>query len=431
MTSVVREEWDARPEGVEMRWRWRRSAAAVALSGLVLVCDASRTPAVAGPPRPSLAARAAVAMDRATGAILYAKNPDLRLPPASTTKVMTTVLALESGRLDESFRVSRYAASIAPSKIHVRPGTRVRLRDLAYAMMLNSANDASVVVAEGLGTSVAGFAAQMNRRAAALGARSTRFANPNGLPAEGHYSTARDIALIFRHALDVPHFRDIAGTQERRIIVTGTPRARTIELRNHNRLLHQYRVPVIGKTGYTRAARRCFVGAAAAEDREVVVALLGSTDLWGDARALLEYALARSPVVMADASPAGDVAGVENAVGSGEGDDDPETLSLAARPAGDPRTAARAPEGVAREYSVVLAPSPSRDAAERLRHFVGRRGHRAIVEAIGPPGARRYHVRVIGLPDRAAAERTATRLRTENLRPTVVPPGQAERAATR
>ena len=136
-------------------------------------------------------AKAAILVDRQTGAILWQHNPDLPLPPASTTKVATSTLALKSGRLNEPFYVSSRAASEPPSKVQLRSGWSVRLRDLVYAVMLNSANDASVVIAEGMSGSVESFAADMTRHARAVGATNTNFVNPNGLPAEAHYSTAQ------------------------------------------------------------------------------------------------------------------------------------------------------------------------------------------------------------------------------------------------
>jgi D-alanyl-D-alanine carboxypeptidase len=154
-------------------------------------------------------AKAAIVVDRETGVVLWQHNPDRALPPASTTKVVTAMLALESGRLDETFRVSPRAARQQASKIHLKSGWRMKLRDLVYAILLNSANDASVVIAEGLAGSVAKFAGQMNVYARSLGTTRSHFVNPNGLPARRHYSTVRDLARVFDHALDLPEFRRV------------------------------------------------------------------------------------------------------------------------------------------------------------------------------------------------------------------------------
>src|SRR5438552_1847060 len=144
----------------------------------------------AGPP---LTARAAVVMDAATGEVVWERNASDPLPPASTTKVLTAILALESGRLDDSMRVSVNAAETAPSKINLRPGQRMRLKNLLYAVLLNSANDAAEVVAEGLAGSDDAFATRMNARARDVGATTAHFANPHGLTAPGPVASAPDL----------------------------------------------------------------------------------------------------------------------------------------------------------------------------------------------------------------------------------------------
>ena len=166
----------------------------------------------------------------------------------------------------------------------------MRLRDLVYAILLNSANDASVVIAEGLAGSVPSFAERMNAKARSVGALNTHFVNPNGLPAENHYSTARDLVVMFSHALRDPLFEEMIGTRTIPVMPTAGS-ARTITLRTHNRMLGQEKVPVVGKTGWTIAAKKCFVGAASADGRQLLVAVLGSTDLWGDLKRLIEYGL--------------------------------------------------------------------------------------------------------------------------------------------
>lgn len=269
-----------------MRGGWRASLALVLA---VVVVAPMWTPA-AFAAAPKLKARSALVIDAGTGEVLYERNPDQVLPPASTTKVLTAIVAIESGRLGDSVRVSEFAASTAPSKIGLRPGQRMVIQDLLYAVLLKSANDASVVVAEGVAGSQAAFANRMNARARSLGATRSNFENPHGLTAPGHVSTVRDLARIFRHGLTIPLFRSILATPSAELPVDAT-RPFTIAVRSHNRLLTGWSHQVIGKTGYTRPAKRCFVGAARSGDREVIVALLGSTDLWGDARTLVEIGL--------------------------------------------------------------------------------------------------------------------------------------------
>jgi D-alanyl-D-alanine carboxypeptidase len=215
----------------------------------------------------------------------------------------------------------------------------------------------------------------------------------------------------------VPGFRSIAATRSSRITAWQGKRRRSIPVRNSNRLLQSYRVPVIGKTGYTRAAKRCFVGAAEAGGRRVVIALLGSTDLWGDARRLLDYGLAPSvdyptePLQMAARTPAS-AAGPVAA---------PRLFALRAPPLVD---SASGRDGADHGYSLVVSPlSNSREAAERLRHYVSRRGHEAVVEVLGRAPRERYKVRIVGLRGRAAALRVRAALEREHLRPTIVPPG--------
>src|SRR6058998_2954746 len=230
--------------------REMRTAGAVFALSLTL---AAPVPARAA--GPYITARAAVIMDAGTGEVVWERNSTDPLPPASTTKVMTAILALESGRLDESFRVSEYAAETPPSGIHLRPGQRMRLRNLLYAVLLNSANDAAEVVAEGLSGSDEVFAARMNARAHELGATTAHFANPHGLTAPGHVASARDLAVIFRHGLGIPLFRDILETRSVQVPVESTG-IQWVSLHSHNRLLSGYTYLVIGKTGFTRPAGR-------------------------------------------------------------------------------------------------------------------------------------------------------------------------------
>lgn len=259
---------------------------------------------------PRVTAAAAVVMDAKTGELLWSKNPDQKRAPASTTKILTTVLGLEAGRMNDYFRVSKRAQRQQPSKLYLTSGQKVQLRELLYSLMLKSANDGAVVVAEGVDGSVEKFAKRMNARARKVGARNTHFRNPNGLPNRRHVSTARDMGLILRDALEVDGFRRIASTTKRKIRVKRGSKTKKIAVRNKNRLLNGYFAKVIGKTGYTRAAGKCFAGAAEWNGREVIVVVLGSRDLWGDTRTLVKWAFkgdgrkALPQTRMAKASPA-------------------------------------------------------------------------------------------------------------------------------
>jgi serine-type D-Ala-D-Ala carboxypeptidase (penicillin-binding protein 5/6) len=274
---------------------WSKGRAILALV-VVLLPSVTRA-------QPQVTATGAIIIDANTGAVVWEQDADLPLPPASTTKVLTAIVALQSGRLDQRLLVTGNASAVEPTKIGLRPGQEVDLHDLLYAVLLRSANDAAVVVAEGLGGSIEAFAQRMNEKARSLGATRSNFVNPHGLTEPGHYTTARDLATIFRYGLRVPLFRDILSTPTAEVAIDG-PDGRVALVRSHNRLLNAPEFQVIGKTGFTRAARRCFVGAAGDGYREVVIALLGSTDLWGDARRMLYYGLGegqRQAVQMASA----------------------------------------------------------------------------------------------------------------------------------
>src|SRR5919197_1141962 len=196
-------------------------------------------------PDEDLTARAAVLMDAATGKIIYKKDAELRLPPASTTKIVTAILALESGRkLSESFTVSKTATRVPASKLYLRPGQSLSIEDLLYAILLASANDASMVLAEGIGGSVDHFAELMTKKAHEVGANNSHFTNPHGLTAPDHYSTARDLANLFRYAMKNSTFREIVQTKISSVsshaMIRKKDVARRISVRNHNRLLWNF-----------------------------------------------------------------------------------------------------------------------------------------------------------------------------------------------
>jgi D-alanyl-D-alanine carboxypeptidase (penicillin-binding protein 5/6) len=245
-------------------------------------------------PEEELTARAAILMDAASGKILYQREPDLRLPPASTTKVTTAIVTLESGhKLSELLTVSKAATRVPASKLYLRPGQKLTIEDLLYGVMLSSANDASNVLAEGIGGSVDAFAELMTKKAHVLGATNTHFANPHGLTAPDHYSTVRDLVTIFQYAMKNPTFRTIVQTKISAVNSSTVVRKkivpRRISVRNHNRLLWNFEGALGGKTGYTHAAQKCFVGAVQRNGATLLIAILGSRNLWGDTRQLLEY----------------------------------------------------------------------------------------------------------------------------------------------
>jgi len=264
---------------------------------------------------PAIAARAAVLMNPTTGEILFAKEPRLRLPPASTTKVLTALVALERLDVNARISVSLQAASAPPSRIGLRAGEAALTQDLLYGLMLKSGNDAAETLAEAAGGSVPGFAELMNARAWQIGARDSHFMNPHGLPNEDHYSTAYDLALIFRQAMAHPLFAEIVRTRSAALRIESGQGLygdwRMVPVVSHNRLLASYEGARGGKTGFTIKARRCFVGEVDRGGVRLIVAILNSPNsgtLWQDARTLLDYGFSRyglvpPPYIMPEPEP--------------------------------------------------------------------------------------------------------------------------------
>lgn len=235
---------------------------------------------------PAIAETAAVVLRSDTGQWLYTKSADKPMYPASTTKILTTLAAIESGNLDRVVTVAASDTRAEPSKVSLRAGQRVPLRALLYALMLRSANDAALTVARAVGGSVSDFAALMNARARKAGATQTRFMNPHGLHDPRHVTTARDLALIMRAAMANPAFRQITGT---RSYSWRYAPAQTLE--NHNRMLKTYAGCVGGKTGYVNASGKTLVVVARRGGVELIAVLLNGhgDQIWKDAAALLDH----------------------------------------------------------------------------------------------------------------------------------------------
>lgn len=243
------------------------------------------------PPPPAITARAAVVVDGDTGQILYQRNANLRLPQASTTKLMTALVAAEQGRLDQVVTISSASAEIGGSSMYLEEGERLTLEQLMYGLLLVSGNDAADAIATAVGGSTPAFVDRMNARAASLGMADTHYANPHGLPDPNHYSTALDMAILGRTALANTTVARIAGTRLARLPGNGRTRNVQRTLVNHNKLLGWFPGAWGGKTGYTSVAGRCFIGSARRNGRYVVEAILDSPKLWQDAAALLNYGI--------------------------------------------------------------------------------------------------------------------------------------------
>ncbi len=213
---------------------------AALLSGAVLAATSSRVPAVAGAEAaaasaPSVRAASGILVDRRTGKVLWSTSADLRLAPASCTKIMTALLVLERYRdLDRTVRAPAVVTDQQTVAIGLRPGDRISVRQALRAVMTKSANDACVTLATAVGGSETGFVKLMNRRAAQLGLTRTRFVNSRGTPKPGHYSSARDLARLGRYAMRDARFRDLVGTKTR--LITWPP-SHAVSVTSHNRLL--------------------------------------------------------------------------------------------------------------------------------------------------------------------------------------------------
>lgn len=234
-------------------------------------------------------ARAAVVMDVSSNRVLYLKNMNEKLAMASTTKIMTLIVAIESGKLDEKVKVSKRASHMEGSSIYLREGERHTVSDLLYAIMLRSGNDAAVAVAEHIGGSVEGFADMMNKKAAEIGAKNTRFSNPHGLDTEGHYTTAYDLALITSYALKNPVFSNIVSSKKK--IIEGPPDENWDRVMiNKNKMLWQFDGGDGVKTGFTNKAGRCLVSSATRDGFQLICVVLNCGPMWNDSSSLLEHA---------------------------------------------------------------------------------------------------------------------------------------------
>ena len=265
------------------------SRALALLLGVGAILFQAALPASAEPP--TVEAAAAVLMDADTGTVLLGHQMHDSRPVASTTKVMTALLALENCDLDDSVVVGPAALEVTGSALYLQPGDAMRADDLLTAVLLKSANDAAVVLAEHISGSVPSFADRMSERARDLGATDTHFVNPHGLHHPDHYSSAYDLALITREALEHPRFRELVGTRRAKILLPSDPSgART--LRNHNKLLQRAAIVDGVKTGYVKESGHCLVASASEDDWQLIAVVLDSPDTYAESLRLLEYGFA-------------------------------------------------------------------------------------------------------------------------------------------
>ena len=271
-----------------------------------------------GQGEPSVVAESAAAIDSFTGEFLFVKNENASQYPASSTKILTALLVIEAGDLDKLVTVDLSDTKVEPSNLELKPGELYTRRQLLYGLMLKSANDVAMALARDNAGSVEAFAEKMNRRSVELGATNSHFLNPNGLHNPDHYTTAHDLALIARAAMEQPFFRQIVST----IYYTWkSPSGPIYQLRNHNRLLRHFAGCNGLKTGYTRAAQQVLVSSALRDEHEVISVVLHTDKpgIWDDSKLLLSYGLIKvgcPPEAIVNSSEKGS----EKDEGSGEGD---------------------------------------------------------------------------------------------------------------
>ena len=236
----------------------------------------------------SVSAESAILYEASTGEVLYEKNADQPMLIASITKIMTALVAIENADSRETVTITAESAGVEGSSMYLKPGEQLAMKTLLYGLMLESGNDAAVAIAVHVSGSVDKFAELMNKKAAELGCKNTHFVNPNGLDAEGHYSSARDVALIMAAALDNVAFRQIVSTK------TITAEGRSFK--NHNKLLWSYDGMVGGKTGYTKRAGRTLVTCAERDGMSLICVTLNDPDDWNDHIKLLDDAFSNYQV---------------------------------------------------------------------------------------------------------------------------------------
>ncbi|MBR6546263.1 MAG: D-alanyl-D-alanine carboxypeptidase [Clostridia bacterium] len=248
----------------------------------------SEVAAVGSPPTPSLSAASSVLYEANSETFVFTKDADTPRPMASTTKIMTALVAARRCRsLDETVTVPKSAVGIEGSSLYLRQGEQISLRELLYALLLQSANDSAVAIAVHISGSEEAFVSEMNRTATELGLTNTHFTNPHGLHNELHYTSARDLALISDAALKCSAIREIASTIRHTIPETNLSPARTIV--NHNKLLRIHDGAVGLKTGFTKASGRCLVGALEKEGLSLISVTLNAPNDWDDHSKLFDY----------------------------------------------------------------------------------------------------------------------------------------------
>lgn len=264
----------------------KRVVAMIAVCIFMIICGVPQE-SEAQSNAPGTNAAGAVLMEASTKKVLYEKNAHDKMPMASTTKIMTALVAIENGDLDSTVTVSKNASGVEGSSIWLGVGEKMTLKELLYGLMLASGNDAAVAIAEHVGGSVEWFIEMMNNKAKEIGANDTHFVTPNGLHDDNHYTTAYDLALISCVAMENPQFQEIVNTQYKELPWEGHDYNRVVK--NKNKILWQYEGGNGVKTGYTKKAGRCLSAAAKRDGIQLVAVVLNDYDMFADCMSLLDY----------------------------------------------------------------------------------------------------------------------------------------------
>lgn len=243
--------------------------------------------AVPPPPPPEISAQTAIMVEANTGEVLYEKNADVKAFPASITKIMTALLAIENGNLDKKVKISKNASGVEGSSIYLETGERIPLRDLVYGLMLRSGNDAAIAIAEEIGGSTEHFVLMMNKRARELGAYNTNFMNPNGLHNPNHVTTARDMALISIAAMKNPEFKKVAAAKS---WVANRGEGKYNYFFNKNKVIYQYEGGTGIKIGFTKAAGRTLVASSERNGMALICVVMNAPNWFQDTYKLMDYA---------------------------------------------------------------------------------------------------------------------------------------------
>ncbi len=241
-------------------------------------------------PAPQISAKAAILVDANTGKVLYSKNDEAKRPVASTQKLLTALIVAEAGNLDKKVEIETTDTNCEPTKIYVKPGQSYTRLQLLNALLVKSGNDVARTLARDNAGSVSAFADKMTQRVRNLGGTSSNFENPNGLPAQGQYSTARDMARVARMAYRNPTLREIMRTKNYNFRFNS---GNVVPLRNTNRVLRTYSFCNGMKTGYTDLAGHCLISSGSYNGRDVIAVVLGSTKarIADESAKLLAYGL--------------------------------------------------------------------------------------------------------------------------------------------